>query len=152
MNKRPPQRHANRQTPEEGDRLPDFTGGVPQGDPDATVGGEIAAQAEGNDGRDAPVATSREEFVEQLGDLRRQGNLSIADEAAILREYDALVVELRAEKVRLEAEFRDRMARDGQEQTHAWLAEAAAALGRRQGEQMRRLMRTVPAFAENVQG
>lgn len=152
MNKRPPQRHANRPRSTGDGRLPDFVAGVPQDDPDATAHGDAAVQAGGDGARDVPVATSREEFVEQLGDLRRQGNLSISDEAAILREYDELVVELRAEKARLEAEFRDRIVRDGQEETSAWLAEAATALGRRQGEQMRRLMKTIPAFAENVQG
>ena len=82
--------------------------------------------------------------------LRQQGGLDVADEAAILREYDGLVLELRAEKATLETEFRERMARDGQEKTNTWLAEAAEALGRRQGEQMRRLVQTIPGLSSGA--
>jgi len=94
-----------------------------------------------------PVATSRSELVELLDNLRQQGGLDVADEAAILRKYDGLVIELRAEKAKLEAEFRQRLARDGQDDTNAWLAEAAEALGRRQGEQMRQLVQTIPGLS-----
>lgn len=96
------------------------------------------------------MAVNRDEFVEMLADMRQQGSLTVADEAAILRQYDGFVVELRQEKSRLEAEFRERIARDGEEDAGQWLQVAATALGQKQGEQMRRLMQTVPALAEGM--
>jgi len=142
MSKRPPQRPVTRGPAPADDRLsavhldPDTPAGVSTGDAPVVV-------AQG----DAPVATSRDELMDLLGGLRRQGGLDVADEAAILRRYDGLVLELRAEKAKLEAEFRDRLARDGEVETRAWLAEAAEALGRRQGEQMRQLVQTIPGLS-----
>src|SRR5690554_1626908 len=40
--------------------------------------------------------TSRAELAGMLDELRERGDLGVADEAAILREYDGLAVELRA--------------------------------------------------------
>ncbi|MGY1519249.1 hypothetical protein [Luteimonas sp. A482] len=94
------------------------------------------------------VPASREELTGMLDELRERRGLGVADEAAILREYDGLTVELRAEKTRLAAEFRERSKRDGLEEANAWLAAAADALGRRQGEQMRQLVQTIPAFTQ----
>lgn len=142
MSKRPPQRPATRGPAPADDRL-----SAVHLDPDApaavSTGAAPIVAAQG----DGPVATSREELMELLGGLRRQGGLDVADEAAILRRYDGLVLELRAEKAKLEVEFRDRLARDGEVDTHAWLAEAAEALGRRQGEQMRQLVQTIPGLS-----
>lgn len=144
MSKRPPQRPSQRAAQAAGSRLP-FTSVDPPGttaSPDGASAGSGTRQA-------APVATSREELVDLLGDLRQQGSLGVADEAAILRRYDGLLVELRAEKAKLEAEFRERLERDGQDKTNAWLAEAAEGLGRRQGEQMRQLVQTIPGLASS---
>ena len=145
MSKRPPQRQPNRSTPPVADSrlsVVSLDPAGPSGDskPDTAPSG-AAADAAG------PVPTSREELVDLLGSLRQQGGLDVADEAAILREYDGLVLELRAEKATLETEFRERLARDGQEKTNAWLAEAAEALGKRQGEQMRQLVQTIPGLS-----
>jgi len=111
-------------------------------DPDAASGVQAESEAR-------PVA-NREQLSLLLRDLLEQGRLSAADEAAILREYDVLLAQLRTEKQRLEAEYRERTARDGQEATDAWLADAAARLGRQQGEQMRRLLATIPALADEA--
>ncbi|MDH5834471.1 hypothetical protein [Luteimonas kalidii] len=143
MSRRPPQRSVHRSQPAADGRL-----SAAQFDPepvsDASAGEPGASeQVDGP----PPVATSRSELVELLDDLRQQGGLDVADEAAILRKYDALVIELRAEKAKLEAEFRERLARDGQDDTNAWLADAAEALGRRQGEQMRQLVQTIPGLS-----
>ncbi len=144
MSKRPPQRHVARNPP-----APAVDSRLSTVDLDAPSGSQSDAPppAAARDVRPAPVATSREELVDLLGDLRQQGSLDVADEAALLRKYDGLLVELRAEKARLETEFRERMSRDGPEETNAWLAGAAEALGRRQGEQMRQLMTTIPALS-----
>ncbi|MDH7452985.1 hypothetical protein QF205_07830 [Luteimonas composti] len=104
------------------------------------------------DGESAPVslhqrAASREEFGRLLEDIRSQGQISISDEAAILREYDEMLVELRGAKQRLEVEYRERIGRDGQADADAWLRGEAEALGRRQGEQLKRLVGTIPALA-----
>jgi len=99
--------------------------------------------------QDAPAAVpaTRADLVGMLDDLRQRGGVDVADEAAILREYDALAGELRQEKARLAAGFQERLARDGEDDASAWLAGAAEALGRRQGERMRRLLQTIPALA-----
>ena len=100
------------------------------------------------DGRALPL--SRQEFVESLGELRAQGALDVADEAAVLRQYDMLLADLKVEKTRLEAEFRERTDREGLEAAQAWLTEAAQALGRREGTRMRQLFQTIPALSAPV--
>lgn len=98
----------------------------------------------------ASIPASRMDLVDLLADLRRQGQLDVADEGALLRRHDALASELRAEKARLEAEYRERLARDGEDATRDWLAAAAEALGRRQGEQMRQLVQTIPSLSQQI--
>lgn len=93
------------------------------------------------------LAGNRDQLTGFLGGLREQGQLSVTDEAAVMREYDVLLAQLRTERSRLEQEFRERLPRDGQQETESWLREAAESLGRRQGEQMRQLLATIPAFA-----
>lgn len=143
MSKRPVQRQASR--------------GVDTGQVDPPVADIQAARLAGQmatAGRPEPrsvpgiVPTSREELSGMLDELRERTGLGVADEAAILREYDGLAVELRAEKMRLATEFRERSERDGPDDANVWLTEAAAALGRRQGEQMRQLVQTIPAFTQ----
>lgn len=97
---------------------------------------------------DAPrLPASRQEFVDSLDALRADGSLDVADEAAILREYDTLLGELKLEKTRLEAEFRERTDREGMDASQTWLSEAAEALGRRHGERMRQIFQTIPALS-----
>ncbi len=109
-----------------------------------------AATAEPVSAPQPPIPTSRMDLVDLLADLRRQGRLDVADEGALLRRYDALASELRAEKARLEAEYRERLAGDGEDATRDWLAAAAEALGRRQGEQMRQLVQTIPSLSQEI--
>ncbi|WP_202845417.1 hypothetical protein [Luteimonas saliphila] len=144
MAKRPPQRPQ---------RKPDDGPAVPFGT--AAFAHDVDAQAapavdppEAHRAASLALPTSREEFIESLGEMRAQGSLDVADEAAILREYDVLLGELKSDKARLEAEFRERTSRDGQDASRAWLAEAAEALGRRQGERMRHLFQTIPALTQ----
>lgn len=143
MSKRPPQRPIPRETASTDTPAQGFAPFLVDDGPAPAATAATPAEAPAST---HPVATSREELLDTLGGLRAQGHLDVGDEAAILREYDGLLVELRGEKARLEAEYRERMARDGQARTDAWLAEAAAALGRRQGEQMRQLVQTIPGL------
>lgn len=147
MAKRPPQRPLPRKTAD-GSALSfhaaGASGGIPQEPDDAAGAPHASAQSGTVDA--SRLAGNRGEFVAFLGDLREQGGLGVADEAAVLREYDGLLAQLRAERGELEREYRTRLTRDGQDETDAWLKTAAEALGRRQGEQMRRLLDTIPAF------
>ncbi len=144
MARRPPQRPVSRQAGDAPFAIPvDASPAAAAADPEASSG----AHAAGSEAR--PVA-NREQLSSLLRELLEQGCLSATDEAAILREYDVLLAQLRAEKQRLEAEYRERTVRDGQEATDAWLADAAARLGRQQGEQMRRLLATIPALADEA--
>lgn len=143
MSKRPIQRQASRSTStsQVDQSVADMQAAGLSGQP--VIAGNPEAPA-----TPATVPTSREELTGMLDALRERSGLDVADEAAILREYDGLAVELRAEKARLATEFRERSARDGLDEANAWLAEAAEALGRRQGEQMRQLVQTIPAFMQ----
>ncbi|MGJ4729965.1 hypothetical protein [Luteimonas sp. SDU101] len=105
-----------------------------------------SSPAAGAQAPDLPL--SRGEFVETLAELRAQGSLDMADEAAILRQYDTLLADLKVEKTRLEAEFRERTDREGQDAARTWLSEAAEALGRREGTRMRQLFQTIPALSQ----
>ena len=143
MARRPPQRPVSRQTADTPFAIPVDAGPAAAApDPDTVSGAQAVGEAR-------PVA-NREQLSSLLRELLEQGRLSAADEAAILREYDVLLAQLRTEKQRLEAEYRERAVRDGQEATDAWLADAAARLGRQQGEQMRRLLATIPALADEA--
>lgn len=148
MAKRPPNRSTHRNASQDDSVLRAnmlrAATSTAEGDSPADAGG---AAAEAGAGAEPRFAANRGELLDQLAELRGQGALSVADEAAILREYDGLLVQLKAEKARLEAEYRERLERDGRDETDQWLAGAAEALGRRQGEQMRRLMKTIPALA-----
>lgn len=92
-------------------------------------------------------ATNRQEFIESLVELRRHGAMDVADEAALVRQYDELLEELRGEKVRLEPEYQRRCRDDGRDAADAWLSDAAEALGRSQGARVRALMQSIPAIA-----
>jgi hypothetical protein len=141
MNKRPPQRQVPRPEPAADPRIAfASSGAVVPGSPDATP-----ASSAGD--RELPAVSSRADLVDLLQELRSHGALDVGDEAALLRQYDGLLAELRSEKSRLEVEFRERLARDGEDDTNAWLASAAEALGRRQGETLRQLLRTIPALS-----
>ena len=84
----------------------------------------------------APPRT-REELVERLADLCRQGVIDTAEESRLLAHYDELLRDMNDEKARLEPEYNRRVREDGLEKANAWLREAAADLGRRHGEATR---------------
>lgn len=142
MAKRPPQRPPSRKTASAGNALSFPVAGHGAG----AAGNDGAASAQDTAIDASRLAGDRDQFAAHLGGLRDHGNLSVADEAAILREYDGLLAQLRTERGELEREFRERLGRDGGEDAEAWLRQMAEALGRRQGERMRRLFGTIPAF------
>lgn len=145
MNKRPPQRQVPRPEPAADPRVAYAPSRVvASGPPEATP-------TSLTDARELPPVSSRADLVDLLQQLRGQGALDVADEAALLRQYDGLLAELRSEKSRLEVQFRERMERDGEAETNAWLASAAEALGRRQGEALRQLLRTIPALSAQLE-
>lgn len=109
---------------------------------------ETSVPAAGPSDDPPPMPASREGFIEMLAGMRAQGALGVGDEAAILREYDLLLDELKGEKRRLEVEFRERTIRDGEEAGEAWLAGVAETLGRHQGARLRRLFQTIPALSQ----
>ena len=143
MARRPPQRVQTRHD-DSGAAL-DPGAFVQAGSPPLPARGQSAEPGPAADARELP--RSRQEFVESLGELRAQGALDVADEAAVLRQYDVLLADLKIEKKRLEAEFRERTDREGLDAAQAWLAEAAQALGRREGTRMRQLFQTIPALS-----
>lgn len=84
----------------------------------------------------APPKT-REELVERLADLCRQGVIDTGEESRLLAHYDELFRDMNDEKARLEPEYNRRVREDGLEKANAWLREGAADLGRRHGEATR---------------
>lgn len=82
---------------------------------------------------------TREELVERLADLRRQGILDTAEEERLLQHYDEMLRDVNEEKAQLEPEYRRRVGEDGLEPANAWLREVAEDLGRRHGEATRRI-------------
>lgn len=86
---------------------------------------------------DSAPPKSREELVDRLADLCRQGVIDTAEEARLLTHYDELFRDMNEEKARLEPEYNRRVREDGLEQANAWLRDIAADLGRRHGEATR---------------
>jgi hypothetical protein len=84
----------------------------------------------------APPKT-REELVERLADLRRQGLLDTAEESRLLLQFDGMLRDVNEEKARLEPEYNRRVQDEGRDPADAWLREVAADLGRRHGEATR---------------
>lgn len=144
MARRPPQRVQPRQD----DNPAQVSASVFAREPAPTANGRDDAPMSSAPAEAPNLPLNRREFVETLGELRVQGSLDVADEAAILRQYDVLVADLKVEKTRLEVEFRERTRREGQDAARTWLSEAAEALGRREGARMRQLFQTIPALSQ----
>ena len=82
---------------------------------------------------------NRNELIARLEDLRAQGVLGSAEEAELLRHFDALVRDSELEKARLEPEYERRLQQDGEQAARDWLADEARSLGERQGRATREL-------------
>lgn len=88
---------------------------------------------------DGAAPKSREELVERLADLCRQGILDTGEEARLLQRFDEMLRDINDEKARLEPEYQRRVRDDGLEPANAWLREVAVDLGRRHGEATREI-------------
>jgi len=82
---------------------------------------------------------TREELIEALGQLRVDGAIDVAEEGRLIRHYDELQRSFQEQVAQAEPEYRRRVEADGQESADKWLAETARELGRRAGEETRRL-------------
>lgn len=82
---------------------------------------------------------NREELLEALTRLRAEGAIDEAEETTLIRHYDELQQEFKAEMAKVEPEFRRRCEEDGKEAATKWLGEAAGELGRRHGEATRKI-------------
>ena len=83
---------------------------------------------------------NRNELVERLTDLRQQGVLDASEEERLLQHYDEMLRDVEQEKANLHQEYQRRVEADGQDAADAWLREQAFELGRRQGEDTRRIV------------
>lgn len=75
--------------------------------------------------------------------MREDGQLDDAGENALHRHFGERSQALQHEMAVLVEEFRQRSARDGDAAATQWLVDAVEALGRRDGEESRRVFSTV---------
>lgn len=75
--------------------------------------------------------------------MREDGQLDDAGEAALHRHFEERSQRLQQEMASLVEQFRQRSARDGDGIATQWLVDAVEALGRRDGEESRRVLATV---------
>jgi len=75
--------------------------------------------------------------------MREDGQLDDAGEGALHRHFDERSQALRHEMATLVEQFRQRRARDGDTAATQWLVDAVEALGRRDGEESRRVFSTM---------
>lgn len=88
---------------------------------------------------DDTAPRSREELVDRLADMCRQGLIDTAEESRLVSHYDQLLRDMNDEKAKLEPEYNRRVREDGLEKANAWLRDIAADLGRRHGEATREI-------------
>jgi hypothetical protein len=86
----------------------------------------------------------RQGWIDTVDRWRTEAQLSDADEGALIRHYDERKQELTVAMAEIATEYEQRIRDDGKVSANAWLAEAAAALGRRDGEATRRLFESIP--------
>ncbi|WP_426702959.1 hypothetical protein ACPPVV_08175 [Rhodanobacter sp. Col0626] len=86
----------------------------------------------------------RQGWIELVGQWRTDAQLNDADEGALIRHYDEREQELAAAVAEIATEYKQRLQDDGKVSANLWLADAAAALGRRDGETTRRLFESIP--------
>jgi patatin-like phospholipase/acyl hydrolase len=90
------------------------------------------------------IDAGREGWLQTVGAWRKDAQLADADESALIRHYDDRQQELATAMESIAAEYKQRLDDDGKASADIWLAEAAADLGRRDGESTRRLFESIP--------
>lgn len=83
------------------------------------------------------------ELQETVARLQSEGQLEAAGEGVVLRHFQDRQQSLRSEMQRLAPEYAARVERDGEQAANAWLAETAQDMGRRDGNDTRRVLSTV---------
>jgi hypothetical protein len=83
------------------------------------------------------------ELESQLARMRADGELDTASEGVLHRHFAERAGTLAVEFDALLSEYRQRAETDGEEAAMQWLAEAAESLGRRDGEETRRILASV---------
>lgn len=89
-----------------------------------------------------PAATPRD-LNAQVAWMRENGELDDVGEGVLRRHFGQRAETLQRETQALAKEFAQRRERDGDAAATQWLCEAAEALGRRDGEETRRILSTV---------
>ena len=79
----------------------------------------------------------------RLRRMREDGQLDDAGESALHRHFSERSEALQHDMATLVEQFRQRSARDGDAAATQWLVDAVEALGRRDGEESRRVFSTV---------
>ena len=83
------------------------------------------------------------ELESQLARMRADGELDAVGEGVLHRHFAERAGTLAVEFDALLAEYRRRAGTEGEEAATQWLAEAAESLGRRDGEETRRVLASV---------
>lgn len=86
----------------------------------------------------------RQGWVDMVSSWGREAQLSGSEESVLVRHYDEWKEQLAQAMEGIAEEYKQRLADDGKSSADTWLAEAAAELGRRDGEATRRLFESIP--------
>lgn len=97
----------------------------------------------GNPAGQAVPAATLEDLDAQVARMRENGELDDVGEGVLRRHFGQRAETLQRETQALAEEFAQRRERDGEAAATQWLSEAAEALGRRDGEETRRILSTV---------
>jgi hypothetical protein len=88
--------------------------------------------------------SGRRDWVDMVSSWGKDAQLSGSEEGVLVRHYDEWKEELARAMESVAEEYKQRLGEDGKAKADNWLAEAAAELGRRDGEATRRLFESIP--------
>jgi hypothetical protein len=88
--------------------------------------------------------TGRQGWRDMVTSWGKEAQLSGTEESALIRHYDEWKEELAKTMGSIAEEYRQRLDDEGKSRADSWLTEAAAELGRRDGEATRRLFESIP--------
>lgn len=90
------------------------------------------------------MSTLSQPWMERIEQLRAEGAINEDDESTLIRYVNDHQALIEQELAAITPEYRRRTATQGAEAADAWLAETAQALGRREGEKLRRIFDQIP--------
>lgn len=85
----------------------------------------------------------RREYIASLAEMRANDLINADDENALVRHFDDQKASLEAAFAQFLPEYERRVREDGEAKANEWLAETAQEIGRRQGEDARRVVDNV---------